>query len=248
MNRAGLTVVCFIAVAAGLVLGLFPKIDLWLAQVFYDAIDANDNQFTLALSPAVSTLRKVGTWVEILLITPAVIAVIIKLILPRSKMLVSGRAVVFLAVSLAVAPGLFANLLLKEHWGRPRPASIIQFGGTQHFVSWWDPRGACRNNCSFVSGEASSAFWTLAPAALAPPQYRALAYGTALAFGIAISSLRLMMGGHFLSDTIFAGVFTFFIIWLLYALIYRWQRTQLDDTAIENALSRLSNYLHLTTR
>ena len=48
-----------------------------------------------------------------------------------------------------------------------------------------------------------------------------------------------MAGGHFPSDTIFAGVFTFLIIWLAYALIYRW-RTRLDDKTIETALERVS--------
>jgi lipid A 4'-phosphatase len=51
--------------------------------------------------------------------------------------------------------------------------------------------------------------------------------------------IRMMAGGHFPSDTIFAGVFTFLIIWLAYALIYRW-RTRLDDKTIETALERAS--------
>ena len=240
MSRIGLIIALFITAGAGLVLALFPEIDLWIAQAFYDAVDARDKLFTLGLSPTVLVLRKVGTWTEIILIAPAVMAVIIKLFLPRTKMLISGRATVFLVASLTLGPGLLANVILKEHWGRPRPAQVMQFGGNQHFVAWWDLRGECLRNCSFVSGEASAAFWTIAPAALAPPQYRALAFGAALTFGITISLLRLTMGSHFLSDTIFAGGLTFLIIRLLYALIYRWPRTRLDDMAVEKALERLS--------
>jgi lipid A 4'-phosphatase len=242
MNRIGLIIALFIAAGAGLALGLFPEIDLWVAQAAYDAIDANDSLFTLALSPTVLTLRKIGSWVEILLIAPVVLSVIIKLFLPRSKMLISGRSVVFLIATLVLAPGLLVNVVLKDHWGRPRPGHILQFGGDQHFVAWWNPNGECQKNCSFVSGEASSAFWTIAAAAIAPPAYRTFAYGAALIFGITISLLRLMMGGHFLSDTIFAGVFSFLTIWLMYALIYRWRRTRLDDKAIEDGLERFSAY------
>ena len=31
-----------------------------------------------------------------------------------------------------------------------------------------------------------------------------------------------MAGAHFPSDVIFAGIFTFLIVWIVYALIYRW--------------------------
>ena len=47
MHRTGLIVALFIAAGAGIFLSLFPEIDLWIAQVFYDVIDANDNAFTL---------------------------------------------------------------------------------------------------------------------------------------------------------------------------------------------------------
>jgi hypothetical protein len=62
------------------------------------------------------------------------------------------------------------------------------------------------------------------------------------AFGVIISTSRMIMGGHFLSDTIFSGVFTFLVIWVVYALIYRWPRTRMDDAAVEMALARFSIY------
>jgi hypothetical protein len=65
------------------------------------------------------------------------------------------------------------------------------------FRPWWDPRGACPMNCSFFSGEAATAFWTYAPAALTPPQWRPLAYVGATLFGLATGGLRIAYGGHF---------------------------------------------------
>ncbi len=84
-----------------------------------------------------------------------------------------------------------------------------QFGGDYRFTPWWDPRGDCPDNCSFIAGEPSGAFWTLAPAALAPPEWRPLAYGAALAFGVGIGVLRIAGGAHFFSDVVFAGVFMY---------------------------------------
>ena len=49
-----------------------------------------------------------------------------------------------------------------------------------------------------------------------------------------------MAGGHFVSDVIFAGVFTFLIIWVVHGLLYRWPRTRLSDEAIERAIERLA--------
>jgi membrane-associated phospholipid phosphatase len=142
--------------------------------------------------------------------------------------------------TMALAPGLLVNVVLKDHWGRSRPIDVTQFGGREHFVAWWDPRGDCPANCAFVSGDVAGAFWTIAPAALAPPQWRAVAYGAALALGTGMAAIRVMAGAHFPSDVIFAGVLTFLVIWLAYALIYRWPRTRLSDDEIDGALERFA--------
>lgn len=240
MNRTGLVVVLCIGTVAGLVFGLFPAFDLRIARVFYEVSDSQHTTFALRYAPVVEFLRNAGLWVSRLLIVPAVAAFAIKLILPRRKLLMSGRAIVFLMATMALGPGLLVNGVLKEHWGRYRPFDVTEFGGTGPFVAWWDPRGGCPTNCSFVSGDVSGVMWTVAPAALAPPQWRALAYGAALTLTGALAAIRVMQGGHFSSDVIFAGVFTFLVIWLCYALIYRWPRTRLDDKAVESALERIA--------
>ena len=114
-----------------------------------------------------------------------------------------------------------------------------EFAGTERFVPWWDPRGGCDKNCSFVAGEGAGAFWTLAPAAVTPPAWRAVAYAGALAFGAGVSSFRIAFGAHFLSDVIFAGIFTFLTIWLIHGLIYRWAATRLTDAQVERVIERI---------
>jgi membrane-associated PAP2 superfamily phosphatase len=247
MHRTGLIAALSIAVVAGLAFGLFPSLDLAIAGVFYPVRDAGGNMFAWRISPTLLRIHDIALNAGFVLVAPAVIALVAKLLLPRTRMLISGRAIVFLISTMLLAPGLVTNVVLKDHWGRPRPIDVTQFGGDQHFVAWWDPRGDCPSNCSFVSGDVSTTAWTFAPAALAPPQYRALAYGAALALTVLMAAIRIMAGGHFPSDTIFAGVFTFLIVWLAYALIYRW-RTRLDDKQIESSLERISIVRWLTAR
>jgi membrane-associated PAP2 superfamily phosphatase len=222
----------------GLLFGLYPQLDLAVARHFHDYIDPSHNAFAWRISSPLMLARNIGLWVGTVLIAPSVAALIVKLIMPQRKMFVSGRAIVFLIATLVLAPGLMVNVLLKDHWHRPRPIDVAQFGGDQHFVPWWDPRGDCPNNCAFVSGDVAGAFWTIAPAALAPPQWRMLAYGAALALGTGMAAIRVMAGAHFVSDVVFAGIFTFLIIWIAHGLIYRWPRTRLSDEKIEDAVGR----------
>lgn len=240
MNRTGLIIALSIAAVAGLAFGLFPALDLAVAGYFHGFVDGAGNYFALRLNPSVMTARDAGLWVGTILVAPAVGALIVKLLLPRTKLLISGRAILFLTATMALGPGLLVNVILKDHWDRPRPIDVTEFGGAEHFMPWWKPGGDCPNNCAFVSGDVAGAFWTIAPAALTPPQVRAVAYGAALALGTAMAMFRMMAGGHFPSDVIFAGVFTYLIIWLCYALIYRWPRTRLQDADVEHALERIA--------
>jgi len=240
MKRTGLLIALAIAAITGVVFGLYPDLDLRIARFFYSFEDVTHNKFAFRIYPPVLWARDIGLWIGTLLVTPAVVSLVIKLVLPRRKLLISGRAIVFLMATMALAPGLLVNVVLKDHWGRSRPIDVTQFGGSERFVAWWDPRGDCPANCAFVSGDVAGAFWTIAPAALAPPQWRAVAYGAALALGTGMAAIRVMAGAHFPSDVIFAGVFTFLIIWLAYALIYRWPRTRLSDDEIDRALGRFA--------
>jgi membrane-associated PAP2 superfamily phosphatase len=185
-------------------------------------------------------LRRAAAWLVALVAAPAFVALLVKLALPHRPMLIPGRAAVLIITTLALAPGLLTNVILKDHWGRPRPIDVTQFDGTDRFVPWWDPRGDCPSNCSFVGGEASGAFWTLAPAVLCPPQWRALATGAALAFGAAVGVLRMAGGGHFFTDIVFAGVFTFLIVWVVHGLLYRWRATRITDAAVERLIARMA--------
>jgi len=236
MNRTGLLIALALAAAVGLLFGVYPKLDLDLVRPFFDPAAGG---FWASFDPLLSALRDLSRLIVTLLVAPAVLAIVGKLVLPRRPMLIRGRAALLLVTTLALGPGLVTNVLLKSHWGRPRPIDVAEFGGDQHFVPWWDPRGDCPDNCSFVAGEPSGAFWTLAPAALMPPAWRPLATAAALVFGAGIGLLRMAGGGHFFTDVAFSGLFTFLIIWLTHGLLFRWPATRIGDRAVERALERL---------
>src|SRR5436189_292843 len=237
MNRTGFVIALAVAATLGLVFGLRPDLDLKLAALFFDP---ERGGFWRAYDPVYLRARDVAVWLVTLVAAPAVVALAAKFVWPRRPLIIPGRAIVLMLVTLALAPGVVANLVLKEHWGRPRPIDVAEFGGDEHFRPWWDPRGDCPKNCSFIAGEPSGAFWTMAPAALVPPQWRAGAYAAALVFGSAVGLLRMAAGAHFFSDVVFAGVFAFLVIWIAHGWLYSWRPTRMSDEAVETALARMA--------
>jgi membrane-associated PAP2 superfamily phosphatase len=237
MNRTGLFIALGLAAFIGLLFGDYPELDLKLASLFYDT---TTKSFPLKLSTLAAFARDAAMWTAWGLASPALVALAAKLIWPDRPLLMSGRAMAFLLVTLVLSAGVLANLTFKSYWGRPRPVVVTQFNGPEQFVPWWDPRGSCDRNCSFFSGEGATAFWTYAPAALTPPAWRPLAYAAATLFGVATSVLRMAFGGHFFTDIAAAGLVTFVVIWLAHGYIYRWPWTKLSDDAIDAALTRFA--------
>ena len=237
MNRTGLFIALGLSLVVGLLFGLYPELDLKLSAMFYDAAAKT---FPLKINAIAAVARDGAMWIAWGLALPSIVALVVKLIRPDRPLLISGRAITFLLLTLLLSAGVLTNLTFKSYWGRPRPVAVTQFNGDQQFVPWWDPRGACGRNCSFFSGEGATAFWTYAPAALTPPAWRPLAFAAATLFGVMTSVLRMAFGGHFFSDVAAAGLVTFLVVWLAYACIYRWPKTRLSDERIDAAMTRLA--------
>jgi lipid A 4'-phosphatase len=123
---------------------------------------------------------------------------------------------VFALLALALGPGLLVNTVLKDHWGRPRPAQIAQFGGSGSYVPALLPSRQCDHNCSFVSGHAAAGFFLITGAWIWPR--RKLQWRIAgIAAGSLIGLARIAQGGHFFSDVLGALV----VVWLCDELLYR---------------------------
>jgi len=237
MNRTGLFIALILAVVVGVVFGIYPDLDIRISGMFYDA---TTRIFPMSKRAGAEFARTAAMWVAWLLVLPAMIAFVIKMIWPVKPLMMSGRSTVFLVVTMLLSAVVVSNIVFKGYWGRPRPVAVTQFNGKLDFMPWWDPRGACPKNCSFFSGEGATAFWTYAPAALAPPTWRPLAYVAATAFGVATGGWRIIFGGHFFTDVLFSGVASFLIVWLTYAFIYRWPSTRLTDAGIDAWLTRIA--------
>jgi lipid A 4'-phosphatase len=237
MNRTGLFIALGLALFIGVLFGVYPELDLKLASLFYDTATRS---FPLKSNTLAWIARDGAMWIAWGFAAPAIVALVVKLVRPDKPLLISGRAVVFLLVTLVLSAGVLTNLTFKSYWGRPRPVVVTQFNGPDQFVPWWDPRGSCAKNCSFFSGEGATAFWTYAPAALTPPAWRPLAYVAATLFGVTTSMLRMAFGGHFFTDVAIAGLVTFLVIWLAYACIYRWSSTRMTDAQVDAVLTRLA--------
>ena len=211
VSRGGVALALGLTLLTALLFAVWPELDLRVAAALY-----RGNGRFLAATPLGDAAR------QIFVIVPFVVLVAFGLLhLGRRAGWFgwgpSGRALVMLVASLALGPGLLVNVALKDHWHRPRPIQVIEFGGADSFRPYDRLDGSCVRNCSFVSGEGASAFWTVAPALLLPPPWHAVALGGALCFAAAAGGLRMAFGGHFLSDTVFAALFT----WLVVAACWR---------------------------
>ena len=112
----------------------------------------------------------------------------------------------FLVLLLALGPGLLVNVAFKDHWGRPRPRELLQFGGAKVFQQPWQP-GTDGQGRSFPCGHASAAFYMAAPYFIYRRQNSCAAKRWlvgGMLFGLFMGYARLAQGGHFLSDVLWA--------------------------------------------
>lgn len=133
---------------------------------------------------------------------------------PRLNKLRARRvAIGFLLASALLGPIIVVDATLKEHSGRTRPVNIEQFGGTRQFTPAFIPADQCDKNCSFVSGHVATASFIMAFGWLGAPAIRRRWLIASLACGGLFALVRMVPGGHFLSDTIFAWFATYFSLW-----------------------------------
>jgi lipid A 4'-phosphatase len=105
-----------------------------------------------------------------------------------------------------VGPGILVNGTFKEHWGRPRPREITEFGGKENYVKVW-VKGNTKGK-SFPCGHASMGFYLSIPFLFLRNRHKKWAwiffiFGTL--YGGLIGYARMVAGGHFASDVVWAA-------------------------------------------
>lgn len=170
---------------------IWPGIDLWASGLFFSA----ETRFPRG---GVLDALRYGVWGLAVIVA---LGALVLAIFPRWR----PRGFWLRVVALfALGPGLVVNGILKSYWHRPRPSRIEEFGGPLDFTPVWQIAGGCPTNCSFVSGEASGAAATaLVLVALSPRLWP-----LALVVVVLGAGLRVVMGGHFLSDVVLAVLIT----------------------------------------
>ena len=220
-----------LSVVLGLVFLLLPGIDLDVSGWFY----LSGQGFPLADWPPLLIFEHTIPWLTRLIIFVCIAGAVWLALKGRPLWRLDRKALVFIVLATALGPGLIANTLLKDHWGRARPFQIADFGGSRQFTPAPLPATQCERNCSFVSGHAALAFSLVGFALLLPAGWRRRgAIAAALGFGALVGLGRVAAGHHFLSDVAYAGLIVFATSWLLHEalvvhdLFGRWPRWMRD--------------------
>jgi lipid A 4'-phosphatase len=180
----------------------YPELDLTVSRFLY----LPDRHFIGNSSPAFSAAR---TFFNILfygVCTLTVIGCVMTHSTGRPWLKISSDKWIYLAVCILTGPLIITNLGFKDHWGRARPHSVVEFGGDKSFSPPLIETQQCDKNCSFVSGEASSIYIICFAAAFLFPSFAGIWVVTGVILGSAAGFVRMAQGAHFLSDVIFAGV------------------------------------------
>ena len=187
----------------------FPQIDIATSSLFYH------HGFYLKKSLFARFIY------EATIVTTALFAIatlsLLLLQLVTKKRLVDTMVLIYLLATLAIGPGLVVNELFKNHFGRARPSQITTFGGTKAFTPALVPTDQCKKNCSFSSGHAAAAFYFVALFPLV--RRKRVALLLALLWGWTVGFVRIIQGGHFLSDVYCSMVVDILVAGVLYWLL-----------------------------
>lgn len=114
-----------------------------------------------------------------------------------------------LILTLVLGAGVIINFALKDHWGRPRPKQVIEFGGKHEFRPFYIPNFQPKEpQKSFPSGHVAIGVYYLALCIVAHRlRHRFLFWlGVLLTlfWGGGLFFARIAGGGHFFSDALFS--------------------------------------------
>jgi lipid A 4'-phosphatase len=143
----------------------------------------------------------------------------------QKKLIPYRKIGLFLVTFMILGPGLIVNTVFKDHWGRPRPIDIVNFGGTEMFRHAWE-KGQPGQGKSFPSGHAAVGFFLFSPFFFlrkTSRRWAALFLCLGISYGVLMGTARMIQGGHFPTDILWSGAFTYLTGLILY-YIFRFDR------------------------
>lgn len=136
------------------------------------------------------------------------------------------KIALFFTLALILGPGLIVNTVFKNHWGRPRPRQVELFAGPLPYHQVWE-KGVAGEGKSFPSGHASVGFFLFTPYFVlrrTSKKWARIFLAAGLCYGALMGLMRIVQGGHFLSDVIWSAGFVYLSGVLVYYLL-RMDRT-----------------------
>ncbi|ODA67363.1 PAP2 superfamily protein [Methyloligella halotolerans] len=210
------TLTCLAGLAAAVVFVGFPDLDLAVADLFY----FGKRHFLADPSLLGNVMRQSFRLLFLFAVLVALFGLGLSVATGRKLFGFGFPHWLAVVLTLFIGPGLIANVIFKDNWGRARPFYVEQFGGPQKFTPALKHSDQCARNCSFVSGEASSIYAVFFAFAFLIRRRRREIFIAGLAIGTLAGLLRIASGSHFLSDVIFAGVFMGLAVRGAFALVF----------------------------
>ena len=130
----------------------------------------------------------------------------------RSSRARLSRSGILILLALVIGPLLITNGLLKANYGRARPNQVVEFGGEREFRPVLVPSFRSDEN-SFPSGHAAAGFALLIPyfaLRRRHPRWALAVLASGLAWGSLMGFTRIVQGGHFATDVVWAGGVIYF--------------------------------------
>ena len=191
-----------------------PESEIYFSNLFFE-----NNKF---ISERIIFIKSLRSFLKDLMVLIPIISLFILLVdyakkFKNLKTFLNKRfrlTLIGLIIGPIVGSGIIANWYFKDQWGRARPVHITEFGGDKNFSRAFVKSDQCEKNCSWISGESSAAFSFLVGALILKNPFF---FVLNLLFGIIVSFCRISMGGHFLSDNLFA---LFFMVYLAIGFKY----------------------------
>jgi lipid A 4'-phosphatase len=145
---------------------------------------------------------------------------------PKWKKWRSGSLAMIL--TLVIGAGLITNVLLKGHWGRPRPKEVIEFGGKHSYRPFWRPEFHTQldSTKSFPSGHVAMGFYFFSLYFVGKRYKNRLMRQSALFLifflGGGLMVARVAQGGHFVSDVVTSLLIMWYVARGVEWLVFTW--------------------------